>query len=128
MLGHHHDDILKTFFLNLFQGGRVCAMQPKLLNEEGDLLVLRLLALMAEADCAKRAAAMRFPIILCDPCGSQKGLQRAQVKTMLDGWDRRASSRRQVKFNALANVRPSQLPDPNLFDFAALWPRNATGA
>ena len=123
VLGHHRDDILETFFLNLFHGGRVAAMPPKLLNEEGDLLVLRPLALVAEADCARFAEAMRFPIIPCDLCGSQEGLQRAQVKALLDEWERKAPGRRQVMVNALSNIRPAHLPDPALFDFAALAPR-----
>ncbi len=123
VLGHHRDDILETFFMNLFHGGRVSAMPPKLLNEEGDLLLLRPLAHVAEADCARFAREMAFPIIPCDLCGSQDGLQRAQVKAMLDEWERRAPGRRQVMFKALTNVRPSQMPDPALFDFAALAPR-----
>jgi len=122
VLGHHRDDILETFFLNLFHGGRLAAMAPKLVNEEGDLAVLRPLALVAEGDCAAFARAMRFPIIPCDLCGSQEGLQRAQVKAMLDEWERRAPGRRQVMFNALANVRPAHLADPGLFDFAGLAP------
>ncbi|MEO0624745.1 MAG: tRNA 2-thiocytidine(32) synthetase TtcA [Pseudomonadota bacterium] len=120
VLGHHRDDILETFMLNLFHQGRVAAMPPKLLNEEGDVLVLRPLAHVAEADCAKFAAAMGFPIIPCDLCGSQDGLQRAQVKAMLDEWERRSPGRRAVMFKALTNVRASQMPDPALFDFAAL--------
>jgi tRNA 2-thiocytidine biosynthesis protein TtcA len=125
VLGHHRDDILETFLMNLFHGGRVAAMPPKLLNEEGDLLLLRPLAFAAEADCARFARAMAFPIIPCDLCGSQEGLQRAQVKAMLDDWERRTPGRRQVMFRALTNVRPSQMPDPALFDFAALAPRHA---
>ncbi|HEU0223495.1 MAG TPA: tRNA 2-thiocytidine(32) synthetase TtcA [Paracoccaceae bacterium] len=120
VLGHHRDDILETFFLNLFHGGRLASMPPKLLNEEGDLFVLRPLAFVAEADCARFAAAMRFPIIPCDLCGSQEGLQRMQVKKLLDEWERARPGRRQVMFRALLNVRPSHLPDPALFDFAGL--------
>ena len=77
MLGHHRDDILETFLLNLFHGGTLAAMAPKLRNEDGDLLVLRPLAHVAEADCARFATAMGYPIIPCDLCGSQDGLQRA---------------------------------------------------
>ena len=122
VLGHHRDDILETFLLNLFHGGRLAAMPPKLLNEEGDLLVLRPLAHVAEADCAKFAASMGFPIIPCDLCGSQDGLQRAQVKAMVDEWERRSPGRRGVMFKALTNVRPSHLADPNIFPFSELSP------
>jgi len=80
VLGHHRDDILETFFMNLFHGGRLATMPPKLLNEEGDLFVYRPLAFVAEADCEKFARAMAYPIIPCDLCGSQDGLQRQQVK------------------------------------------------
>ena len=120
VLGHHRDDILETFFLNLFHGGRLAAMPPKLLNDEGDLLVLRPLAHVAEADCARFASAMGYPIIPCDLCGSQDGLQRQAVKALLDGWERQAPGRRQKIFAALMNARPSHLLDPRLFDFAAL--------
>ena len=120
VLGHHRDDILETFFMNLFHGGRLAAMPPRLLNEEGDLFVARPLAYVAEADCEKFARAMGYPIIPCDLCGSQEGLQRAQVKKLLDEWEHRSPGRRQVMFRALMNVRPSHLADPALFDFAAL--------
>ena len=122
VLGHHRDDILETFFLNLFHGGRLAAMPPKLLNEEGDLFVYRPLAFVAEADCDRYATAMGFPIIPCDLCGSQEGLQRQQVKALLDGWEARNPGRRQVMFRALMNARPSHLLDPVLFDFAGLQP------
>jgi tRNA 2-thiocytidine biosynthesis protein TtcA len=125
VLGHHRDDILETFFMNLFHGGRLAAMPPKLLNEDGDLLVLRPLAHVAEADCDRFARAMGYPIIPCDLCGSQEGLQRAQVKALLDEWERRSPGRREVMFRALTRVRPSHLADPELFDFAHLWPRPA---
>ncbi len=120
VLGHHRDDILETFFLNLFHGGRLATMPPKLVNEEGDLFVYRPLAHVAEADCEKFATAMRYPIIPCDLCGSQDGLQRQQVKAILDQWEKRAPGRRQVMFRALMNARPSHLLDPNLFDFSGL--------
>ncbi|MFN3292040.1 MAG: tRNA 2-thiocytidine(32) synthetase TtcA [Gemmobacter sp.] len=120
VLGHHRDDILETFFMNLFHGGRLATMPPRLLNEEGDLFVARPLALVAEADCDRFARAMGYPIIPCDLCGSQEGLQRAQVKALLDEWERRTPGRRNVMFKALLNVRPSHLPDPSLFDFAGL--------
>ena len=122
VLGHHRDDMLETFFMNLFHGGRLATMPPKLLNEEGDLLVLRPLAYVAEADCDRFARAMNYPIIPCDLCGSQEGLQRAQVKRLLDEWEQRSPGRRQVMFRSLMNVRPSHLVDPQLFDFASLVP------
>jgi tRNA 2-thiocytidine biosynthesis protein TtcA len=122
VLGHHRDDILETFFLNLFHGGRLATMPPKLLNEDGDLLVLRPLAHVAEADCERFARAMEYPIIPCDLCGSQEGLQRMQVKAMLDDWERKVPGRRQKMFRALTQVRPSHLLDPDLFLFASLAP------
>ncbi|MFN3937960.1 MAG: tRNA 2-thiocytidine(32) synthetase TtcA [Gemmobacter sp.] len=127
VLGHHRDDILETFFMNLFHGGRLATMPPKLVNEEGDLMVLRPLAFVAEADCDRFARAMGYPIIPCDLCGSQDGLQRMQVKQMLDAWEARSPGRRQVMFRALMNARPSHLPDPALFDFAVLWPDRDRG-
>jgi tRNA 2-thiocytidine biosynthesis protein TtcA len=122
VLGHHRDDILETFFLNLFFGARLAAMPPKLLCDEGDLLVLRPLAHVAEADCERFAAALGYPIIPCNLCGSQEGLQRAQVKTMLDEWERAHPGRRAQMFRALTAAQPSHLLDPSLFDFAALAP------
>ena len=120
VLGHHRDDILETFFMNLFHGGRLASMPPRLLNEEGDLFLARPLAFVAEADCDRFAQAMNYPIIPCDLCGSQEGLQRAQVKKLLDDWEVRTPGRRQVMFRSLMNVRPSHLADPELFDFAGL--------
>ena len=95
-------------------------MPPKLLNEDGDLTVLRPLAYVAEVDCERFSRAMDYPIIPCDLCGSQEGLQRAQVKKLLDDWEARVPGRRQVMFRSLMNVRPSHLADPTLFDFAGL--------
>jgi len=120
VLGHHRDDILETFFMNLFHGGRLATMPPKLVNEDGDLFLYRPLAFVAEADCDRFARAMNYPIIPCDLCGSQEGLQRVQVKQLLDGWEARTPGRRQVMFRALMNVRGSHLADPVLFDFAGL--------
>jgi tRNA 2-thiocytidine biosynthesis protein TtcA len=125
VLGHHRDDILETFFMNLFHGGRLASMPPKLLNEDGDLHVLRPLAFVPEADCDRFARAMAYPIIPCDLCGSQEGLQRVQVKRLLDEWETRTPGRRQVMFRALMNVRPSHLADPDVFDFAALLRQGA---
>jgi len=123
VLGHHRDDILETFFMNLFHGGRLATMPPKLVNEDGDLFVYRPLAFVAEADCEKFAKAMNYPIIPCDLCGSQEGLQRQQVKQLLDGWEQRSPGRRQVMFRALMNARPSHLLDPSIFDFMGLATR-----
>jgi len=120
VLGHHRDDILETFFMNLFHGGRLATMPPKLVNEEGDLFVYRPLAHVAEVDCEKFARDLNYPIIPCDRCGSQDGLQRQQVKQILDGWEKNSPGRRQVMFRALMNTRPSHLLDPELFDFKAL--------
>ena len=128
VLGHHRDDILETFFMNLFHGGRLATMPPKLVNEDGDLFVYRPLAFVAESDCEKFARAMSYPIIPCDLCGSQDGLQRQQVKQILDGWEARSPGRRQVMFRALMNTRPSHLLDTGLFDFAGLTTAARTGA
>jgi tRNA 2-thiocytidine biosynthesis protein TtcA len=120
VLGHHRDDILETFFMNLFHGSRLATMPPKLVNEEGDLFVYRPLAHVAEEDCEKFAQAMQYPIIPCDLCGSQDGLQRQQVKALIDQWEKNHPGRRQKMFRALMNVRPSHMLDPGLFDFAGL--------
>ena len=126
VLGHHRDDILETFFMNLFHGGRLATMPPKLVNEEGDLFVYRPLAFVAEADCERFARAMGYPIIPCDLCGSQDGLQRQQVKQLLDAWEAGSPGRRQVMFRALMNARPSHLLDPELFDFTGLQLRTGS--
>ena len=120
VLGHHRDDALETFMMNLFHGGRMAAMPPKLLNDERDLFVLRPLILCAEDDIAKFASALSFPIIPCNLCGSQEGLQRAAMKQMLDEWERKRPGRREVMFKALQNVRPSHLVDEKIWDFLEL--------
>ena len=120
VLGHHRDDILETFFMNLFHGGRLATMPPKLVNEEKDLFVYRPLAYTAEADCEKFSKQMDYPIIPCDLCGSQDGLQRQQVKRILDGWEKNSPGRRQIMFRSLMNTKPSHLLDKNLFDFLDL--------
>ncbi|MER0239894.1 tRNA 2-thiocytidine(32) synthetase TtcA [Fulvimarina sp. MAC8] len=122
VLGHHRDDCLETFFLNLFHGGKLSAMPAKLLNDEGDLLVLRPLINSAEEDLTRFAEAMAFPIIPCDLCGSQDGLQRNVTKAMLNDLETRFPGRKAVMMRALANARPSHLLDPSLFDFAGLGP------
>jgi tRNA 2-thiocytidine biosynthesis protein TtcA len=120
VLGHHREDILETFFMNLFHGGRLAAMPPKLLNDDGDVQVLRPLAFCAEADLAKFATYMAFPIIPCDLCGSQDGLQRNAMKAMIEDMERRMPGRKDIMIKALSNVRPSHLLDRSLFDFAGL--------
>ena len=120
VLGHHRDDALETFMLNLMHGGRLAAMPPRLVNDKGDLYVLRPLILSAEADIRKFAEAMKFPLIPCNLCGAQEGLQRMAVKSMLDAWEVKNPGKRQVMARALAHVRPSHLADPALFDFAGL--------
>ncbi|CAI2934260.1 tRNA 2-thiocytidine(32) synthetase TtcA [Aminobacter niigataensis] len=122
VLGHHREDILETFFMNMFHGGRLAAMPPKLMNDEGDVMVLRPLAFCAEADMAKFADGMKFPIIPCDLCGSQEGLQRNAMKAMLNDIEKRMPGRKDTMLRALANTRPSHLLDRKLFDFASLSP------
>jgi tRNA 2-thiocytidine biosynthesis protein TtcA len=120
VLGHHREDSLETFFMNLFHGGKLAAMPAKLLNDEGDVQVLRPLIYCAEPDLARFAEVMAFPIIPCDLCGSQDGLQRNAMKAMLDGFEKQMPGRKDVMIRALGNVRPSHLLDTKLFDFAAL--------
>jgi tRNA 2-thiocytidine biosynthesis protein TtcA len=120
VLGHHREDILETFFMNFFHGGRLATMPAKLLNDEGDLFVMRPLAYAAEDDLAKFATAMQFPIIPCDLCGSQDGLQRNVMKEMLAGIEAKMPGRKDTMLRALSHVNPSHLLDPALFDFSAL--------
>ncbi len=122
VLGHHREDILETFFMNLFHGGRIATMPPKLLNDEGDVLVLRPLALNAEVDLESFAKAMEFPIIPCDLCGSQEGLQRNAMKSMLSDIENRMPGRKEAMIRAMGNIRPSHMLDRKLFDFAGLFP------
>lgn len=119
VLGHHRDDVLETFFMNLFHGGRLAAMPGKLVNDEGDMLVLRPLVYAAEEDLAKFAEAMRFPIIPCNLCGSQDGLQRNAMKKMLNDIEAKMPGRKDTMIRALTNVRPSHLLDKRLFNFTA---------
>ncbi len=119
-LGHHREDILGTFFLNLFYGGRLKGMPPKLVSDDGRHVVIRPLAYVKEADLARYAEVKRFPIIPCNLCGSQENLKRQEVKRMLAEWDKRFPGRVENTFNALARVVPSHLMDGRLFDFAGL--------
>ena len=120
VLGHHREDALETFMLNLVHGGRLAAMPPRLLNDAGDVFVLRPLIHVAEADLARFARLMAFPIIPCDLCGSQDGLQRQAMKALLEEWETRKPGVRQTMMQALSNVRPGHLADPRVFDFAGL--------
>jgi tRNA 2-thiocytidine biosynthesis protein TtcA len=119
-LGHHRDDILETFFLNLFFGGKLKAMPPKLGSDDGRHVVIRPLAYVKEKDLARYAEARAFPIIPCDLCGSQDYLQRKQVKQMLHAWEKEFPGRVETIFNSLQRVAPSHLLDRKLFDFAAV--------
>jgi tRNA 2-thiocytidine biosynthesis protein TtcA len=123
-LGHHRDDILATFFLNLFFGGKLKTMPPKLVSDDGRHVVIRPLAYVRERDVARYAALMEFPIIPCNLCGSQEHLQRKQVTAMLREWEKKHPGRIESIYNAMAKVVPSHLMDRDLFDFAAV---RATG-
>jgi tRNA 2-thiocytidine biosynthesis protein TtcA len=127
-LGHHRDDILETLFLNLFYGGRLKAMPPKLLSDDGRHVVIRPLAYVPEREIARYARARNFPIIPCTLCGSQANLQREVVGRMLQQWEREHPGRIDSIFAALRNVSTSQLADPQAFDFAGLDARRASGA
>ena len=119
-LGHHRDDIVGTLFLNLFHQGALKAMPPKLRSDDGRNIVIRPLAYCAEADLADYAEVCGFPIMPCNLCGSQKNLQRKNVKAMLAEWEKMHPGRIETIFQAITNVMPSQLADANLFDFAGL--------
>jgi len=119
-LGHHRDDIIETLFLNLFHGGRLSAMPPKLLADDRRNIVIRPLAYCRERDLERYAKIREFPIIPCNLCGSQENLQRQQIKEMLNDWEKSSPGRINSIFRALQNVAPSQLADNRLFDFANL--------
>ena len=119
-LGHHRDDLVATFFLNLFFHARLSGMPPKLRSDDGQHVVIRPLANVCEQDIAEYADARQFPIIPCNLCGSQENLQRRQVKRMLDAWEKESPGRIETIARALGDIRPSQLSDPKLFDFLAL--------
>lgn len=122
-LGHHRDDIMATLFLNLFHGGRLKAMPPKLLSDDGKNILIRPLAYCKEKDIAEYARLKGFPIIPCNLCGSQENLQRAAINQMLRDWDARYPHRLDSMFTAIQNVAPSQLADRELFDFVNLQRR-----
>jgi tRNA 2-thiocytidine biosynthesis protein TtcA len=119
-LGHHLDDIMETLFLNLFFGGTLKAMPPKLRSDDGRNVVIRPLAYCRESELARYARAKDFPLIPCNLCGSQENLQRKQVKEMLADWERRFPGRIESIAAAMTNVAPSQLMDARLFDFLGL--------
>ena len=119
-LGHHRDDILQTLFLNMFYGGKLKAMPPKLLSDNGKHVVIRPLAYCREKDLERYAELRAFPIIPCNLCGSQPNLQRQVVKEMINDWDRRFPGRVETMFRALQNVVPSHLADTALYPFAGL--------
>ena len=123
-LGHHRDDILETFFLNMFFGAKLKGMPPKLQSDDGKHIVIRPLAYVKEADTTRYAEVKQFPIIPCDLCGSQENLQRKQIKAMLREWDKKFPGRVDSIFSALSTVAPSHLMDRDLFGFAGL---KATG-
>ena len=119
-LGHHRDDILETFFLNIFYGGKLKAMPPKLLSDDKKNIIIRPLAYTREKDIERFAVFKNFPIIPCNLCGSQENLQRKAMKDMLKVWDKQFPGRLETIFTSLQNVAPSQLADRNLFDFVNL--------
>lgn len=124
-LGHHREDIVETLFLNLFFGGRLKAMAPKLASEDGRHIVVRPLAYVAERDIERYARGRDFPIIPCRLCGSQDNLQRVAVKNMLAAWEREHPGRTESILSALRSVHPEALADPRIFDFAGLDERRA---
>lgn len=119
-LGHHRDDMVHTLFLNLLFGGKVKAMPPKLVTDDKSHVVIRPLAYCAEADIAKFARGMEFPIIPCNLCGSQDNMQRQKIREMMQDWDKRYPGRTESVFTAMQNVVPSHLADRDLFDFRGL--------
>jgi tRNA 2-thiocytidine biosynthesis protein TtcA len=119
-LGHHRDDLLETLFLNLFFGGSIKSMPPKLLSDDHKNILIRPMAYCKEKDIAEFAEMMEFPIIPCNLCGSQDNLQRQVIKEMLNDWDKRFPGRIETLFNALQNVAPSQLADTRIFNFQGL--------
>ncbi len=123
-LGHHRDDILETFFLNLFHGGKLKTMPPKLVSDDGKHVVIRPLAYVEERDLEAYSTLREFPIIPCDLCGSQEQLQRTQVKAMLRDWEKQHPGRVESIFTALANITPSHLLDRSQFDFTKIAATN----
>ncbi|WP_426416824.1 tRNA 2-thiocytidine(32) synthetase TtcA [Aestuariirhabdus sp. LZHN29] len=119
-LGHHRDDILETLLLNMFYGGKMKAMPPKLVSDDGQQMVIRPLAYCHEKDLIRYAQLKEFPIIPCNLCGSQENLQRQAIKQMLNDWDNRFPGRIESMFTAMQNIVPSHMADTELFDFKTL--------
>lgn len=119
-LGHHRDDMVHTLFLNMLFGGKLKAMPPKLVTDDGAHVVIRPLAYCPEKDIARFARGMEFPIIPCNLCGSQENLQRQKIREMMEDWDRRYPGRTEAVFTAMQNIVPSHLADSTLFDFRGL--------
>ena len=119
-LGHHKNDIVETFFLNMFHGSKLKSMPPKLLSDDKKNIIIRPLAFCEEKDIKSYANAMNFPIIPCDLCGSQKNLEREKIKSMLNNWEKDSPGRINNIFGALSNIELSQLADKSLFDFKSL--------
>lgn len=119
-LGHHRDDILETLFLNMFYGGKIKGMPPKLVSDNGEHVVIRPLAYCREKDIIKYANMREYPIIPCNLCGSQPNMQRQNIKQMLNGWDKQFPGRIETMFSAMQNVVPSHLADFKLFDFKSI--------
>ncbi len=119
-LGHHRDDLIETFFLNMFYGGKIKSMPPKLLSDNRKHMVIRPLAYCREKDIAEFAAIKQYPIIPCNLCGSQTNLQRQAMKTMLQQWDKQFPGRLETIFTSMQNIQPSQMADTSMFDFLAL--------
>jgi tRNA 2-thiocytidine biosynthesis protein TtcA len=124
-LGHHQDDIVETFFLNLFFNGQLKTMPPKLRSDDGEHIVIRPLSFCKESDVADYAALKAYPIIPCNLCGSQENLQRKKVKAMIRQWELEYPGRTEIMMKSLQNVTPSHLADTTLFDFAGLGPRDS---
>jgi tRNA 2-thiocytidine biosynthesis protein TtcA len=119
-LGHHRDDILETYFLNMFFAGKLKAMPPKLLSDDKQNIIIRPLAYSKEKDISLYAELKSFPIIPCNLCGSQENLQRQEMKKMLTGWDKQFPGRLETIFSSLQHISPSQMADRALFDFSGL--------
>jgi tRNA 2-thiocytidine biosynthesis protein TtcA len=119
-LGHHKNDIVETFFMNMFFGSKLKAMPPKLISDDGTNIVIRPLSYIEEKDIVSFARVMNYPIIPCNLCGSQENLQRKKIKAMILGWEKENKGRMNNIFKAITNIEPSHLADTNLYDFKNL--------
>ncbi|HFD11721.1 MAG TPA: tRNA 2-thiocytidine(32) synthetase TtcA, partial [Crenotrichaceae bacterium] len=119
-LGHHRDDLIETLFLNMFYGGKIKSMPPKLLSDDRKHIVIRPLAYCREKDIAEYAALKQYPLIPCNLCGSQTNLQRQAMKSMLQQWDKQYPGRLETIFTSMQNIQPSQMADSDMFDFQSL--------